>query len=361
MARTWESRRLAHERDMDQRLQADLTALAGDLGRIVLRFATTPNDEGAYTIPNTRQTRERVTQAAWDEVLKPYFIGLGTDMLDGPMPQSPFARLLVDGIRGAIVIQAERQISLIDRLASDRVRAWLTGLRPFGQRESGAPGVLVQEQGPPWYDPFHRVVNPNGYRLSDAGWRTSVETRKAINGLLDYHIASGTPAVEIAKLLEGFLWPEARRVRTRTPYGTDGSYWARRLARTEITAAAGRSMINASLANPFVEGIKWNLSLSHPCCDICDDYAGGGENGDGVYAKTDVPPFPAHPFELCYLTPETVSNPAAVNAQWETWIDERTPDAMALRGAFDRAWLVDALLYGWIIDTVFDVVFEDAA
>jgi hypothetical protein len=128
------------------------------------------------------------------------------------------------------------------------------------------------------------------------------------------------------------------------------------LARTEITAAAGRSTINASLINPYVAGIKWNLSLSHPCCDICDDLAAGGEDGDGVYPKNDVPSYPAHPHEICYLTMVETTAPASVNADWEARIDLGTAEAVAVRGAFYLDWLIPALLQGWIINTIFEVV-----
>lgn len=380
MAQTWESRRLAHERAMYDRLEREITGLADPLTRLITRYATERDASGAAIIPDTRRTREDITRANWLEVVKPYYIGAGVNPLDGSTPQSPFMRLIVDGITGAIQIQAERQIVIVEKLASPVVRDWLTGPRPFNQRElhsqsdlriqrelharsavpNGTTGAIVREQRrparKPWYDPFHLFVNPNGYRLSDNGWRSAIEARTAIDRLLDQGIVNGTPAVELAKQLEPFLWPGARRVRTKTPYGTDGSYWARRLARTEITAAGGRSLINASLVNPYVTGIKWNLSLSHPCCDICDDYAAGGENG--IYAKDALPGYPAHPHELCYLTPETASasEARAINSLWEARITARTPEAVAMRGAFNLDWLVSALVYGWIINTIFDVV-----
>jgi hypothetical protein len=360
MARTWESQRLANERAHNARLEREITGLAEPLARLVLRYATETDENGERIIPNTRQNRQDIKRDTWEQVIKPYFIGSGIDPLDGVRPQSPFMTTVVSGITGAITIQAERQISIINRYASDVVKDWLTGARLFGQREMFGGRINVAEQGgagrPIWYDPFHLFVNPNGYRLSDNGWRSALQMRSAIDNLLDQGIRAGTSAVKLGDQLEPYLWPEAARVRTKTPYGSDGSYWARRLSRTEITAAAGRSYINASLANPFIEGTKWNLSQSHPCCDICDELAAGGENGDGVYPKDAVPQYPAHPHELCYLTPEMARNIAEINARWEAQIDARTPEAVALRGAFSREWLIAALINGWMINTIFEIV-----
>src|SRR5690606_14807505 len=161
----------------------------------------------------------------------------------------------------------------------------------------GDAAQLVRPRGV--YDPWHLWVDPNGYRLSDRVWRTAVDVRSRVDRLLDTEIARGTSAVDIADLLEDFLTPGARRIRTNTPYGQEGSYAARRLARTEITAAAGRATVNAAHANPFVEGLQWRLSASHPRIDICDEYARGGPNGDGIYAVGDAPPYPAHPQCIC--------------------------------------------------------------
>jgi hypothetical protein len=212
---------------------------------------------------------------------------------------------------------------------------------------------VVREQGGGdralWYDPFHLFVDPNGYRLSDRVWRNSIEVRRNIDRVLDYHIPLGTSAVDIADILEKYLKPGAATWRTRKPYGVNGSYAARRLSRTEITAAAGRSFLNASLMNPYVEGVKWNLSPSHPKVDICDDNASGGPDGNGVYAVEDVPQYPAHPHCLCYLTAEVVKNLAEVTADLRAEIDARSEWALEMEGAFDLAWLIEALLYGWFV------------
>jgi len=330
MAATFDSARLRHQRRMDQRLTADHRALGRAIAALVLRAASGRNDAGEPIIPATRASRDALKAAAWEQVLKPYYIGQGTDALRGASPQSPYAQLLVDGITEATRIQVLRQVALVRRLVKDPVvLQWLTGPRsPLAVKEINTIGVgipatpsptratpgsatqrtrrvdvsgLVQPRG--MYEPFHTWVDPNGYRLSDRVWRTSIEVRSRVDRLVDYHISQGTSAVRMANLLEPFLTPGALLQKTQTPYGSEGSYAARRLARTEITAAAGRASINAASANPFVDSMQWRLSGSHPKIDICDQYARGGPNGDGIYPLGEVPAYPPHPFCLCGLLP----------------------------------------------------------
>lgn len=148
------------------------------------------------------------------------------------------------------------------------------------------------------YDALHLFVNPNGYRLSDNIWRVDQKTRNAIDQLLAYEIRQGTSAVKIAKLLTQYLRPERQGILTKKPYGRWGSYDARRLARTEITAASGRAMMAASQRNPFVEAVHWALSLGREDWDCnCEqnstqDVAGLGA---GNYPKGEVPRYPDHP------------------------------------------------------------------
>lgn len=357
MAQTWRSKHLQHESAMDDRLRDELLALIGPITRVLLRHATTTNEAGERIIPNRGRVRDLVRREVWNEALKPYFIGAGDTPLDGTAPQSPFMRTVVDGIQGNVALVVERVVGDLRRACDEDVFAWLTEPRAIQQQ---TPDRAIAEQtGPrdprrPWYDPFHLFVDEGGHTLSENGWRTARGTRQAIDNLLDYHIRMGTAAVDLADLLEPYLWPEAARVRTRTPYGEDGSYWARRLARTEITAAAGRSLVNVALANPFSPGVKWNLSASHPCCDVCDELAAGGPNGDGVYPVADLPAYPGHPHCICYLTQEVTQTPAEINRTLRGWIEDDVPEARALRGAFNPDWLLNALVNGNFVATVLD-------
>lgn len=166
-------------------------------------------------------------------------------------------------------------------------------------------------------------VDPNGYRLADRLWLAKSADREQIDKHLKAGIIAGDSAVDIAKRLEALLQPQMQLLRhpvtgkvlpqhkqpsgvaTRTPYGSTGSYAARRLARTELTRAFGQGVITAAKANPFVSLIRWVLSGSHPEADICDDRASLDQYGlgPGTYAIAGVPRYPSHPHCLCYLSP----------------------------------------------------------
>lgn len=391
MARTYDALRRQLERQFANRLDAEHRQLARAIVPLVLRAATARDATGAPIIPSIPSAREALKRAIWEQVIKPYYVGPGTDALEGARPRSPFALLLVEGITTATRVQVERQVALLRRVVRDAsVLDWLTGPRPAGgiremhvqelnQLRVGEDplvartlrggiftgddvGRLVRPRGV--YDPFYAWVDPNGYRLSDRIWRTSIDVRSRVDRLLEYHIARGTSAVELADLLEPFLTRQAVRQRTMTPYGTEGSYAARRLARTEITVAAHRATVNASIANPFVGGVQWRLSPSHPRIDICDQYARGGPNGDGIYPPNEVPGIP-HPHCLCSQLPVTVANADEVMQGFRADIQEARRNmlnaagarrARALQGILNPDWLIRAILNGTLEESLLAAV-----
>jgi hypothetical protein len=357
---------------MDRRFSAEHADLARAVGFWVLRLARDRFMGTWQPIPNTRAARAELKAAIWSQVLKPFYIGAGDDAFAGAVPRSPFARLLYDGIAGVTRIAAERQVALVRSIVRDaEVMRWLTAPRrmpvvtevrlrdPRMASLRNAQGridveraraALVSPAG--MYEPYHLWVDPNGYRLSDRVWNTSIHTRSRIDALLEYEISRGTSAVEMAELVERYLTPGARLGRTSTPYGTEGSYAARRLARTEITANAGRATVNSSAANPFVQAIQWVLSPSHPKVDICDDYARGGPNGDGVYPIAQLPQYPPHPFCLCHLRPVPSGDVASLIQQLRAEIRAASPIAQVVHGMFSPEFLARALLDGSLADVV---------
>jgi len=77
-------------------------------------------------------------------------------------------------------------------------------------------------------------------------------------------------------------------------------YAAARLTRTEMRLCAHDGHVRGHVATRtlmepeglnYLQGIKWQLSVSHPAMDQCDDYAAGGSAGlpPGVYHPEDVP------------------------------------------------------------------------
>lgn len=111
-----------------------------------------------------------------------------------------------------------------------------------------------------------------------------VEVERVINSGL----ARGVSAREMAKDVRQYIRPD-----------TSGGarYAAMRLARTELNNAFHAAQAIQAEESPFVNGVRWRLSSSHPEPDECDDYA------DEVYPPTEVPLKP-HPQCLCFTTPE---------------------------------------------------------
>lgn len=365
MAQTWVQKQREHERAVDNRLRDEFIGLAGKISTIYSRAATDTTTGIAIVPPKRRAVRERLKDQIWNEAIRPYFIGQGEEPLIGAEPQSDYMRTIRDGVRGAIAIQLERQISIIRKYADDTVYNYLTGPRPFtmvrNMETNPRPSMTIIKElggGVPrlmTYDPFHLFVyGDQPYRLSDRGWQTGIESRKAIDALLDVGIPRGTAAVDMAEQLKAYLWPEASKIMTKTPYGQVGSYWARRLARTEVTAAAGRSLINYAAGNPYIDMIDWVLSHRHGPKDedICDVMA-----KNGPYKKNEVPLYPAHPHDRCNLQPLVTKTPAQVTAELRAMINApmnvRPPEIQRLQGAFNPIWAVGAMLVGnWVLDVL---------
>lgn len=175
------------------------------------------------------------------------------------------------------------------------------------------------------YDPMHTWVDPNGYRLSDRIWNTSDAARNQLNKLIRDAINQGMPAEKLAKLIEQFLDPERAALRTKKPYGRDGSFDAMRLARTEITRAHAQAAFISAYLNPYTKGIDWALSPSHPKRDVCDANASigmGGERLKEPYPFESAMLPPAHPHCLCRVQSAMRDDPATVTAQLKAILDD---------------------------------------
>lgn len=131
------------------------------------------------------------------------------------------------------------------------------------------------------------------------------KARDLMNGRVDRVINSaitrGLSADEFAKEIRPLI-------RSTVQGGVRNA--AMRLARTELNNAFHAQQVLLATQQPWVTGVRWNLSSSHPLPDECDDYAGtahvrGGERG--VYKPGDVPKKP-HPQCLCFLTNEMIDS-----------------------------------------------------
>lgn len=387
MAVTYDSLLLRNQADIDRRLVEDHLRLARETA---VRMMYHTQSDG--TVPNTRQVKKAIEEDVWGEVLLPYYIGQGNHPLIENSPQSPYTKTVVGGIRRATQVQVERQIAMLKRTLDDpEIVNWLTSPRPAAlmfpdtpepeerarfDRFQGLRGPdgrvdfararadLVRPRSE--YDALHRWVDPSGHTLSDRVWNTAENVRERIDRLMDYHIGRGTAAVDIAKELERFLTPGAAGMLTTTPYGTEGSYAARRLARTEITVGAHRATVLAAQTNPMAGGVQWKLSPQHPEYDICDELARGGPNRDGIYPIDQVPAVP-HPHCLCNQVPVPIEDREAVVARLRDELRKSRGDLMTvvgpegeaqLKGILNPEYLTDAIMNGSLEKSVEQAVYR---
>jgi hypothetical protein len=134
--------------------------------------------------------------------------------------------------------------------------------------------------------------------LAQQVYKTGALAEGWVESRIDRALARGSTVAELAKEVRDFVNP-------RTPGGA--TYAARRLARTEINAAYHAVTIVHAEDKPWVYGMHWRLSGSHPTPDICDAYARNDHSnlGKGVFPQGEVPPKP-HPQCLCTVYPALI-------------------------------------------------------
>lgn len=121
------------------------------------------------------------------------------------------------------------------------------------------------------------------------------KSRQLSEGLVERMISSavlrGRTVAQLADDVRDSIRPD-------TPGGV--GYAAKRLARTEINAAYHALSADQNIDKPWLTGMGWHTSRSHPKPDICNLYA-----DNSPYQPGSVPKKP-HPHCLCYIAPETV-------------------------------------------------------
>lgn len=299
--------------------------LANDIGRVLLRYG---GQSGVIPLTSIRDV-----QAAVAPLVSSMFVGLdGRNAYgrDGVTALAPFPALLNRSIAGvtADVVRAHQKF-MLKRLPDD-VAAWLRSTGRIYQsndvvaelteaeiRAQYADLRLFEPNPLADYEPAHTWIDPNGHQLSDRVWNTSNNTRRKVDQMLADGIRRGRSAFDLARDLESYLLPGRVGKRTNLPYGRDASADAMRLARTEIARAGAHATWAASMANPYVEGIDWALSPSHPKIDICDQRCTidmGGNRVRPAYPLNAAQLPPAHPHCLCNARPAVTRDAADVTA-----------------------------------------------
>lgn len=136
------------------------------------------------------------------------------------------------------------------------------------------------------------------WTLSSAIWSDVKKHQKDINSITAAGVAANKGAYDIAKDLEQYVNPNAKKpwdwskVYPGTSKKVD--YNAQRLARTMVSHSYQQSLETVSKNNPFVTGYIWHSGHSNRVCEIC-------EQRDGkFFAKGKLPL--DHPNGMCTFT-----------------------------------------------------------
>lgn len=133
------------------------------------------------------------------------------------------------------------------------------------------------------------------WSLSKALWKDVQKHQSDINRVIAEGVAANKSAYDIAKDLEKYVDPNARKEWdwSKVYPGTNKKvdYNAQRLARTMVSHAYQQSLERVCKNNPFVTGYIWQSAHSSRVCPICSDR-------DGQFYKKGELPLD-HPNGMC--------------------------------------------------------------
>lgn len=153
------------------------------------------------------------------------------------------------------------------------------------------------------------------WTLSKAIWGHTQKTLNDIDQVVATGVAVNKSAYEIAKDLEQYVNPSARKewewskVYPGTSKKVD--YNAQRLARTMVSHAYQQSLLATTKYNPFVKGYRWRSAHSSRTCEICNERDGK------LYSADDLPL--DHPNGLCTFTAELSDNMSDIADRIGDW------------------------------------------
>lgn len=152
--------------------------------------------------------------------------------------------------------------------------------------------------------------------LSERLWDYKKKYERDISYIIDRGIVEQKSAYELAKDLEAYLDPKAKKPwEWRKVYPGSNQmvdYNAQRLARTSVTHAYQLSFQRVTRDNPFVEKYRWHSSNAGKTCELC-------KKRDGrLYDKNRVPL--DHPNGMCIITPEISKSMDEIAEELSDWV-----------------------------------------
>lgn len=195
----------------------------------------------------------------------------------------------LDKVGSNTKILIERNMLAVAEAAGEDVNAWLRKIGfPIQGEFSHVPGDIVKSV-------ITGQVYGGRWTLSRAIWNSTAKAKDDINRVIAEGITQNKSAYDIAKDLEKYVNPKARKdwEWSKVYPGTNKKvdYNAQRLARTLVSHAYQQAFIRQTRLNPFVEKYRWEASNSARVCELC-------ASRDGViYNKDDLPM--DHPNGMC--------------------------------------------------------------
>lgn len=170
-------------------------------------------------------------------------------------------------------------------------------------------------------------VYGKGWTLSKSIWGQEQKTLYDIDQVIAMGVAGNKSAYEIAKDLEKYVNPSAKKewnwskVYPGTSKKVD--YNAQRLARTMVSHSYQQSLVATTRHNPFAHGYKWRSAHTSRTCEICNERDGK------VYSADDLPL--DHPNGLCTFLVEmdSLGDVADRLADWALGKDDAGIDEWA--------------------------------
>ena len=141
------------------------------------------------------------------------------------------------------------------------------------------------------------------WTLSSAIWGDNQKKLSEINTIISKGIIEGKSIYQIAKSLEKYVNPSARKQwdwsRMFPGSRKQIDYNAQRLARTTLNHAYQQAFVEATYYNPFIDAYRWVTSGGEHVCPLCiqreteDKYGLGA----GIFPKDELPL--DHPNGMC--------------------------------------------------------------
>lgn len=155
------------------------------------------------------------------------------------------------------------------------------------------------------------------WTLSKAIWSDNQKKINDINSIVAKGIAGNKSTYDIAKDLERYVNPRARKlwnwskVYPHTSKKID--YNAQRLARTMVSHAYEESFVESTKDNPFIEAYMWVASGGDRMCPVCADRDGE------IYPKNQLPL--DHPNGMCTFEIVMTNSYEEIGQKLADWIN----------------------------------------